>query len=662
MGYSSTKQALRFKIMTDGTFGFWMREGNTDQYIYYKSSSGYFKFGGSYNNHCVYLYKWNDGTTPVPPTPIGDKYVKVTSAPTSWDGTYLFVDESSSKAFAAFADVSNYAVSVTISAGTIAASSEIDKYALKVTATGKTHTNVNRPAYSVQNSNNKYIYYSSSAIQIADTDSRYNDTAKGDVVYNHCFDYLDGGVQVLSSGNYSGFNKYYLVYGSSKFSYSQTESNKIQLYKLESTTGKKSQALSFTNSSVSWTIGDTYKVNGTYSMPQTVSNAKTDVSYTSDNSSVATVSGTQITIKGTGNAKITANAVETDEYYSGSASYTLSITTGGAFNLENDNVKNYLDYMEAHPYNPSDYSYTYVDSYYSGTGTNNRLDYPKPVSLSWTGSNASKVTVYTNSTMTEEEMSQSVSGNSTDIYNLVPGLTYYWKVTNNSGAKVADGQFSTTGRRRMIKVSSSNSQSNANNCRDFGGQVTSSGKTVKYKKIYRGSNMDGTTSAEKSILKDYLKIKLDVDLRESTGRNPLNVTVSDQTYNNWGDLSNTNKMKATIGDIFTAVENNNAVYIHCAVGADRTGYVCLLLEAILGIPQERCDIDYEMTSFSPSQGARQRTSSSYSNYYYSSSGHGVHFIKAQSGSTFQEKAVNYVVNTLNISKERVTAFQNAMLQ
>jgi len=92
MGYSSSKQALSLKIMSDGTFGFWMREGSTDQYIYYKSSAGYFKFGGSHNNHCVYLYKWEEGGTPVPPTPETLKYVQITSEPADWSGSYIFTD------------------------------------------------------------------------------------------------------------------------------------------------------------------------------------------------------------------------------------------------------------------------------------------------------------------------------------------------------------------------------------------------------------------------------------------------------------------------------------------------------------------------------------------------------------------------------------------
>ena len=103
------------------------------------------------------------------------------------------------------------------------------------------------------------------------------------------------------------------------------------------------------------------------------------------------------------------------------------------------------------------------------------------------------------------------------------------------------------------------------------------------------------------------------------------------------------------------------------MGADRTGYVCLLLEALLGVPQNRCDLDYEMTSFSGAVGARTRPG--VGNYYYVSKTtdgvttvQGVDFINTFPGSTFQEKAVNYVTQTLGIPLSTITAFQDNMLE
>lgn len=599
-------------------------------------------------------------------TPTADKYVKVTGAPESWEGQYLFVDETASKAFAAFSDVDDYAFGVTIVDGnTIVATDEVNKYALSVTSAGATHPCIgNNPAYDVRNTDGKYIYWSSNKGGVVLDDNniyeKHPSNDNKDTQYGHCFEYSNNAVKVKSAGFVSSFTVYYLRYSQSAFSYNKTEGNKIQLYRLEGGSLKKSQSLSFASSAISWKIGDDKKIGSTYDFPQSVSGAKTSpVTYSSGNASVATIVNGKIKIVGLGSTIITASAPADETYYAGSASYTLSIADESTQNIENDKVKEYLDYMELHPYSTSDYSYTYVTDYYKGTGKSNRLDWPKPVSVSWTGSNASKITIYNDSSMSDVEWTQTVSGNSASVYNLVPGQKFYYKVTNSSGGEVSRGEFTTSGRRRLMRVGSSYNQNNANNCRDFGGQVTTSGKTIKYKKIYRGSNMDNTTSDEKTMLTDYMKIGLDVDLRGASKSKLSGVGISGQSYNSFSDLSNTSRMKATLGDIFDAVlDDKVAVYIHCQIGADRTGYVCLLLEAMLGVPQERCDIDFELTSFAGAVDVKTRNADT---WYYSKSGTGIDFIKKQTGSSFQEKAVNYIVNTLGFKKERVQAFQDAML-
>ena len=67
-------------------------------------------------------------------------------------------------------------------------------------------------------------------------------------------------------------------------------------------------------------------------------------------------------------------------------------------------------------------------------------------------------------------------------------------------------------------------------------------------------------------------------------------------------------------------------------------------------------MDFEMTSFS-SVGSRTRNGSSPEQYYtvYSA-------INGTTGSTWQEKAINYCVNTLGVSRDLITQFQNDMLE
>ncbi|MBO4557270.1 MAG: tyrosine-protein phosphatase [Bacteroidales bacterium] len=373
-----------------------------------------------------------------------------------------------------------------------------------------------------------------------------------------------------------------------------------------------------------------------------------------------------------------------------------SATRAFTYSIENDRLAIYLNNVEATPYNPpGDYSTTLMTSsiYSDNTSQANRLDWPKPVPVSWTNptsGNAAKVVyVYNDAARTDLELSVTASSNSAtsvDVYNLIPNRTYYYTVTNG-GAELTRGAFLTSGRRRMIKVGESTyGKAYANNCRDFGGQRTISGKTIKYGKIFRGSNMDKTSSTAKDMLRNYMHIGLDVDLRTTrsywggntpgAGENILYDALSlgdwhtTETFDSWGELSDATRMHNILTKVFSAVAQGKGVYIHCTVGADRTGYVSMLLESILGVEQGWCDVDYEITSFSGAvDSGNPKLRTGIGNYYYRSKGgetRGVDYIYSLSGgtygNTFQAKAVNYVVNTLNIPYSDVKAFQDAMLE
>ena len=193
-----------------------------------------------------------------------------------------------------------------------------------------------------------------------------------------------------------------------------------------------------------------------------------------------------------------------------------------------------------------------------------------------------------------------------------------------------------------------------------------------------------------------MKIGLDVDLRASTSYTPnigkgnnylydalqLGEWHTTKSFNSWGDFhdrfSDGYKMTTILAKVFEAVAANKTVYIHCMVGADRTGYVCMLLEALLGVTQGWCDVDYELTSFSGAVDtgrARYRVgdygdnNSESVNYYYRTKGdelRGVDFIRslsdAEYGATFNEKVVNYVVKDLGVSMSDIVAFQDNMLE
>jgi hypothetical protein len=56
-----------------------------------------------------------------------------------------------------------------------------------------------------------------------------------------------------------------------------------------------------------------------------------------------------------------------------------------------------------------------------------------------------------------------------------------------------------------------------------------------------------------------------------------------------------------------SIVNGNPVYIHCASGADRTGSICGMLEALLGMSAADIDRDYELTCFADVEQLTGRT-------------------------------------------------------
>ena len=117
-------------------------------------------------------------------------------------------------------------------------------------------------------------------------------------------------------------DKYYFYYDAGwKINTTESEAHEATLY--STTKPKTAQHLSFSESSVSALMGQTFT-------PPTLTGVKTSVSYASSNESVATVdeSTGEVALVGKGETTITATASADDEYYAGSASYTLKVTDG----------------------------------------------------------------------------------------------------------------------------------------------------------------------------------------------------------------------------------------------------------------------------------------------------------------------------------------------
>lgn len=189
------------------------------------------------------------------------------------------------------------------------------------------------------------------------------------------------------------------------------------------------------------------------------------------------------------------------------------------------------------------------------------------------------------------------------IQNLIPGHLYTYVIYDEDDSILKTGTCLANGQIRMI-----NAGGDTFNIRDLGGWECDGG-SLKYNKIYRGAELNygiTITSAQQQFIKSVLGVTDDVDLRvenDIPSDTALGIGVNYSHFPlGYGDIVVSDdrvfKPAKVIKHIAQNLKDGEVTYIHCRAGADRTGTICLLLEAICGVSQNDIDRDYELTSFS----------------------------------------------------------------
>ena len=291
--------------------------------------------------------------------------------------------------------------------------------------------------------------------------------------------------------------------------------------------------------------------------------------------------------------------------------------------LDNDKVKGYFSEPE---YKSNDYTYTYITKYcyelpwnWKNLGNGERLDQPLPVPIKLSSKLNVESTLYVSETedyADAYEMTVPADTDSINVYNLIPNKTYLWKVVYDNGGVMTvhqQGTFKTKGHVRMLKIDG------IFNVRDLGGWTGLGGNPIKYGKIIRGSRLNVNNSSTKIITAEgiaelrKLGIKSELDMR-NTSNAPM-ANSSDQRHSYLGDdipianIDNAyNSRISTFSDapqsimgvqqIIDWLKQDKPVYLHCSVGADRTGTVAYLVGALCGMSEDALCRDFELTSFS----------------------------------------------------------------
>ena len=300
-------------------------------------------------------------------------------------------------------------------------------------------------------------------------------------------------------------------------------------------------------------------------------------------------------------------------------------------------VRNYLNYVAEHPYTENNPDVTYINNFAPATA--DVMTNTKPIAETVTGQGHRNEVPNVDTPFSTATMAGS----------LKPLDKLRW--INTTPLAPAQGE----------------SYARGKNTRDLGGW-TCDGGTVKYGVLIRGSEPN---PADKELMVDEIGVKTEVQLlplseqtdaykmKSAWGIDWAGNDTNDSVYG----LENPTLLVKIIRDIIDSVTHDKPVYFHCGIGADRTGFIAIVLEAILGV--SRCDIDtdYELTDFS--QGWQQLDGGIYRSRSYvthKSLMEAIYAVPLVGGltSSFRNHIISYLIaNGMTIGE--INAFRSACI-
>ena len=244
---------------------------------------------------------------------------------------------------------------------------------------------------------------------------------------------------------------------------------------------------------------------------------------------------------------------------------------------------------------------------------------PLAVKLNWnyTAPSGKSVSSFKVVISQKQDLSNSFTVNGTSaksisIYNSFLGTNYFKVVATLNDGTTEESAVKTF--KVTTQAPRNLSVGNLPNCRDTGGRTTYAGGTIKQGLIYRtsGNKFDNSSAPDataKSILKDVLKVKTEINVADNTGYNiSISGTTVKTAFMDYGKTpySNMSRNSQRIRQVFEILGNeaNYPVYYHCRIGTDRTGIVGICLGGLLGIPFNEVIQDYAFSNFAPIDGQR----------------------------------------------------------
>ena len=258
------------------------------------------------------------------------------------------------------------------------------------------------------------------------------------------------------------------------------------------------------------------------------------------------------------------------------------------------------------------------------------------------------------------------------ISNLRPGANYTYDVKGADGSTMTSGTFKTTGSLHQVFF-----EWNVRNARDLGGWKTYDGKTVKYRKIYRGGRLEGSTMSREgreAVLAEGIKAQLELRYTEDMLKFCAlgeNYAFCNPGIKNGGTamLAAKEKTKKCFEFVVNCVREDKPVYFHCSLGRDRTGTMAALLLGVLGVVEGDISKEYELSYFAPKgwsiaysesshvfKNTRDKEYAGVANYLYNKG--------KKSDGTFErfDRCVELYLLDIGVSQQDIDDFRSLMLE
>lgn len=235
---------------------------------------------------------------------------------------------------------------------------------------------------------------------------------------------------------------------------------------------------------------------------------------------------------------------------------------------------------------------------------------------------------------------------------------YYFRITAtlDSGEVFSShGEFKTDWSPRIIELG------NLRNIRDIGGWSTTDGRRIRQGLVYRGCELDGATEPKYEISQpvadvmiNTLGIKLDFDLRSSNldgvkdalGDSVKHLNFSFLAYADCLTEHGKNELKEAFEVL--ADKENYPLYIHCTYGADRTGTICYFLEGLLGMSEEDCYREWELSTLQNGGGFFEEMEAFRAT------------VNSWQGDTFQKKIEGFLLS-IGVTEQEISNIKQLLL-